>query len=190
MHLTQPSFQLTDYARLKSLIYAWYDGQVPEDNGDIKFGENVHWYKSQEGANASDIIDNWYFDEEPKWNYDEPHVTSETQEFSQIIWNATQRFGCGQAVSKGSRGGTWTVCYYDPPGNTPGQEKVNVFQSEYDNESGEEEETSTQDSGSSSSSSDATTTSSALTTNAGASIRALVSSQRSLGRNLKHDFLF
>lgn len=170
---------MTDYARLKSLIYAWYDGQVPEDNGDIKFGENVHWYKSQEGANATDVIDNWYFDEEPKWNYDEPRVTPETKDFSQITWNSTKRFGCGQAVSKGIQGGTWTVCYYDPPGNTPGLEKENVFKSTF----GYEEPTSTTTTSSSSEVTSSTATPSE-------SIRELVSSQRSLGRNLKQDFLF
>lgn len=128
---------MTDYARLKALILAWYDGQVPPENGDIKFGENVHWFKSQEGANASDVIEDWYFNEEPKWNYQEPRVTPETQEFSQMTWNSTAHFGCGQAVSEGTKGGTYTVCYYDPPGNVVGQEKQNVFEPSYNNVGGE-----------------------------------------------------
>lgn len=102
--------QLTDYARLKALILAWYDGSAPEAGGDLKFGENIHW--SPTGANASDIIESWYFQEEPKWNYDAPVLSDETKDFSQLLWNATTKFGCGQAASKGQRGGTYTVSTY------------------------------------------------------------------------------
>ena len=38
----------------------------------------------------------------------------------------SKRIGCGQAISKGSKGGTFTVCNYDPPGNWKGEELQNV----------------------------------------------------------------
>lgn len=120
-------FQLTDYARLKALILAWYDGDVPREEGDINFGENTFWTPRSDEVNASHVIDEWYFEEEPRWNYEVPQLSRETRDFSQLVWNSTQRFGCGQAVSQGARGGTYTVCYYDPPGNIEGQEKANVF---------------------------------------------------------------
>lgn len=121
---------MTDYARLKALIYAWYDGNVPEDNGDLKFGENVHYSSSRDEINATNVMEDWYFGEESKWNYRDPQISPETREFAQIVWNATERFGCGQAVSRGKKGGTYTVCFYDPP-VTPGSEKENVFQAQY-----------------------------------------------------------
>lgn len=93
-------------------------------------------------------MEDWYFGQEPKWNYKDPHVTPETQQFAQIVWNTTERFGCGQAVSHGKKGGTYTVCFYDPP-LTPGLEKQNVFQTDYN----EPNESSTPSSSSSSSSS-------------------------------------
>lgn len=80
------------------------------------------------------------------WDYENPRVSEETKDFSQIAWNSTTRFGCGQAVSKGEKGGTYTVCFFDPPGNVPGEEKVNVFRSPYGEE--DEEETTTSTSGS------------------------------------------
>lgn len=94
--------------------------------------------------NASDIIEEWYFNEEPLWNYDEPILSDETRDFSQIVWNGTVRFGCGQAVSEGQRGGTYTVCYYDPPGNVAGLERENVQRPRYgedDEDEGEDVDT-------------------------------------------------
>lgn len=122
---------------------AWYDGDVPREGGDINFGESTHWTQRTDQVNASDIIDDWYFEEEPKWNYDQPRLSPETKDFSQMVWNSTRRFGCGQAVSQGARGGTYTVCYYDPPGNIEGQEKANVFAPNFGSgeESGEGEGT-------------------------------------------------
>lgn len=186
---------MTDYARLKSLIFAWYDGQVPAENGDIKFGENVHWMKTDDAVNASDVIEDWYFNEEPKWNYDDPHVTPETQNFSQLLWNSTVRFGCGQAASKGSKGGTWTVCYYDPSGNTPGEEKINVFKSTYDED---ESESSTEESTTSSSSGDSSTVGSSSGGSSSedsspptpALLRDVVKSQKKLGVKLDEEYFF
>ncbi|KAI1294153.1 hypothetical protein HDE_06170 [Halotydeus destructor] len=136
---------LTDYARLKALILAWYDGDVKEDPGDIRFGENVHWAdtKDQEDkeVDAATIMEDWYFDQEPQWDYNTSLVSKATQEFTQIVWNATTRFGCGQAVSEGPKGGTWTVCYYDPPGNVEGAERENVFAPDYP---ADEDETATE----------------------------------------------
>lgn len=99
------------------------------------FGENVHHApQTNEPINATDVIESWYFEEEPLWNYKSPQITPETKEFAQIAWNATRRFGCGQAVSRGKIGGTYTVCYYDPPMQY-GSEAQNVFSADYEDES-------------------------------------------------------
>lgn len=52
-----------------------------------------------------------YFTQEPKWNYDNPQLSEATNGFSQMMWASSDRFGCGQAMSDGPRGGTWTVSF-------------------------------------------------------------------------------
>lgn len=42
------------------------------------------------------------------------------------VWKESSRIGCGQAISKGPKGGTFTVCNYDPPGNYENEELDNV----------------------------------------------------------------
>lgn len=137
---------LMDYARLKALIYAWYDGEVPAENGDITFGENVHWSPlSNKDVTAFDVIDDWYFGEEERYDYDAPLLTGDNRHFTQMVWKATKRFGCGQAVSKGTRGGTYTVCYYDPPGNVFGEEKDNVSKPNWNGDGTDAEEAQTEE---------------------------------------------
>ncbi|KAI1294149.1 STS14 protein [Halotydeus destructor] len=124
--LTTP--QLTKYAVWKAMVLAWYDGKAPKEGGDIHFGESIHWSDNTWYVPALDVVDDWYFDEEPKWDYesDSPQLSDGTADFSQMLWASSRQFGCGQAVSEGPKGGTYTVCYYDPPGNVAGQEKKNV----------------------------------------------------------------
>lgn len=128
-----------DYARLRALIFAWYDGNVPYEDpgtGNIYFGENIHWTSMQpDDFDAFDIFEDWYFEEEPQWDFDYPYISDETREFAQIVWRSTTQFGCGQAMSGGTRGGTYTVCMYDPAGNIDGEEGENVrpaFTGDYD----------------------------------------------------------
>lgn len=176
---------MTEYARLKALIFAWYDGNVPADNGDIRFGENVHHSPIiDDEVNATDIMDSWYFEEEPLWNYQQPRITPETKEFAQIAWNSTRRFGCGQAVSRGKIGGTYTVCYYDPPMES-GLESLNVFQADYEDESTSQssttdETTAPQTVDSSNQSASDSTTASSTGENASRLIKSLVSQNRAL----------
>ena len=129
------SLKLTDYARIKALMYAWYGGQdgLPADPPDLTFGQNVHWTSSLEDAgndeSASNVMNSWYSDEEKKWVYGaSARLSAETSEFSQLMWNTSSSLGCGQARSSGgSRTGTFTVCLYDPPGNVAGREQDNIF---------------------------------------------------------------
>lgn len=46
--------------------------------------------------------------------------------FTQVIWTGSTKVGCGQAASLGKKGGVYTVCNYDPPGNYIGQFPANV----------------------------------------------------------------
>lgn len=100
---------------------------MEEAGGDIHFGKNVHWANTTDVVTGSQVLEDWYWAEQYKWNYDAPKVTDETNEFSQIVWEASQEFGCGQAVSEGPNGGTYTVCYYSDIGNLEGQEGANVY---------------------------------------------------------------
>lgn len=91
----------------------------------MTFGQNMHFSPTRE-VNASTIMDDWYFAQVPKWDYQEPSLSDETDAFSQIVWNSTTHLGCGQATASGPNPGTYTVCYYDPAGNVPGLESDNV----------------------------------------------------------------
>lgn len=111
--------QLVDYARLKALIYAWYDGDAPKEKDPPMFGENVYWTNTDQ-VDCSDAVRYW-MEEERDWNYEEPQVRENNHQFAQVVWRGSQRFGCGQSFSRGPKGGTYTVCFYDPTVNSGGE---------------------------------------------------------------------
>jgi len=117
---------LVDYARLKALILAWYDGDVPEDKNNL-FGENDYWVQTEESeVTCTEAVKSWHDRGASSWNYEDPHINDRNREFAQVVWRSSRKFGCGQAVSLGSRGGTYTVCYYDPTAKE-GSESANVL---------------------------------------------------------------
>jgi len=118
---------LVDYARLKALILAWYDGDAPREKDPNMFGENQAWTRGAEGpVNCTEVTNNWYRSEEPSWDYDASTLDDSNRHFAQIVWRGTRRFGCGQALSRGARGGVYTVCYYEPTAEVGG-ERENVL---------------------------------------------------------------
>lgn len=99
---------------------------MPEDNKNL-FDENVFWDANgteDNPSNCTDAIGSWYA-ESTQWDYENPHLTKENRHFATLVWKNNKRYGCGQALSRGSKGGMYTVCYYHP-GVVEGEEKENV----------------------------------------------------------------
>lgn len=105
---------------------AWYDGQPPPEKEAPMFGENNDWSESATGPiNCTQVTGRWY-SEGQSWDYDNSQVDASNAHFAQVVWKASRRFGCGQALSRGPRGGVHTVCYYDPT-IVAGEERANVL---------------------------------------------------------------
>ncbi|KAG0237577.1 hypothetical protein BGW41_008377 [Actinomortierella wolfii] len=78
------------------------------------FGENLAaGYQS-----FSKAIKAWY-DEEKKYNYNNPGFSGATGHFTQVVWKATKSVGCAKKFCPGSN---WTIyiCNYSPAGNIVG----------------------------------------------------------------------
>lgn len=85
-------------------------------------GENLAWIAPVGAADAADIARRWY-DEVADYDFDDPTFSMETGHFTQLVWAATERLGCGVAVC--NDGNLWT-CRYSPPGNVQGEFEENV----------------------------------------------------------------
>lgn len=72
----------------------------------------------------------WQYPSESN-NQEGSRLDDSNRHFAQVVWKRTRRFGCGQAVSRGGKGGTYTVCYYDPTA-VAGKEKDNVLPTDAD----------------------------------------------------------
>ena len=68
----------------------------------------------------------WY-DEKQDWNFEacRDKGTGVTGHFTQLVWKASKKLGCGLAVDRSGRG-FFTVARYTPPGNVASQYKLNV----------------------------------------------------------------
>ena len=78
------------------------------------------------------LIDKWYY-ENKKYNYIEP-IELENNNFTQMIWKNSKRFGIGyyyQQTNEKEKNPEpkkyYYVALYYPPGNIPGEYKNNVF---------------------------------------------------------------
>ena len=80
-------------------------------------------------ASPTLAIDSWA-SEEKKYSYSDASFGEKTGHFTQLVWQNTQRVGCGAVEchnddDNGAQG--WLlVCEYDPPGNVKGAFKQNV----------------------------------------------------------------
>lgn len=94
---------------------------MPHDQGG-PHGENL----ALNYATPALAIDAWG-DEESKYNFAKAAFGEKTGHFTQLVWQATTRVGCG-AVNCDSDGakGWLLVCEYDPPGNVKGAFRENV----------------------------------------------------------------
>ncbi|ODM91212.1 Protein PRY1 [Orchesella cincta] len=91
-----------------------------------KYGENL---AGTGGGNQEEAVRNavrmWY-NEEPKYDYNNTGFSMETGHFTAVVWKSTTHVGIGVAWNPKSR--WWVVvANYDPPGNFGGQYRENVF---------------------------------------------------------------
>lgn len=86
-----------------------------------RYGENL-WAGTDGAFSTREVVAAWYA-EAAKYDFRRPGFSMSTGHFTQLVWVATRRIGCGTATCKGNR--IW-VCNYDPPGNVEGQFRENV----------------------------------------------------------------
>ena len=69
----------------------------------------------------------WWYDEEPLYDYNNPGFSPETGHFTQVVWKGTTEIGCGFTTGCSPGYANVWVCQYSPPGNFLGQFAENVF---------------------------------------------------------------
>jgi uncharacterized protein YkwD len=62
------------------------------------------------------VVDYWY-SEEPDYNYSNPGYSSTTGHFTQVVWKSTQKIGCAHAECPSAAWRHYWVCRYSPAGN-------------------------------------------------------------------------
>ena len=87
------------------------------------YGENLYGASPAGGATPAAVVDSWY-GEVAQYNFARPGFGMDTGHFTQVVWRATSRVGCGVARCADSE--VW-VCNYEGPGNVEGQYRENVL---------------------------------------------------------------
>jgi hypothetical protein len=80
-------------------------------------------YDSPSGSLAPEEVVHGWYSEVGNYNFRRPRYRSGVGHFTQLVWAATTRIGCG--VAHCSNADVW-VCNYDPPGNVSNQFADNV----------------------------------------------------------------
>jgi uncharacterized protein YkwD len=88
------------------------------------YGENLYWGTNVSAKDAAE----WWYAEVQHYDWNDP-ITSynagdtdrskEVRHFTQVVWKATTKLGCGLATCPGDR---YVVCRYKPQGNTNGDQ--------------------------------------------------------------------
>ena len=90
------------------------------------YGENL----AAGYSTVSAAILAWYV-EGAQYSYQNPKFEHSTGHFTQLVWVASKKIGCGYVVCNGKNGtpGNYLVCEYSPAGNTtnPGYFEKNVL---------------------------------------------------------------
>ena len=112
------------FAKKRADVLATTDVMKHDAKG---YGENLAWNWSSAGPSpipASRPVQSWY-DEIKDYNFKNPKAAPfhKVGHFTQVVWKKSTRLGCGQA---GSKHGVFTVCIYNPAGNTRGRYSDNV----------------------------------------------------------------
>lgn len=87
-----------------------------EHNGNTSYGENLAAGTSGR-LSPEAVVEMWYR-EVADYDFQRGGFSMETGHFTQVVWQGTERIGCGMTTCNGLD--VW-VCNYDPPGNVEGQ---------------------------------------------------------------------
>jgi len=137
-HIVEP-LELDEYLNKRAIILAeellkkneFYNENLLYKNGE-DLGMNVKL--SNEKIKPEKLMEIWY-EENKKYNYENPEEF-ECNNFTQMIWNNSTKFGIGYYHLKNkinnneNNSNKFEYCYialYYPPGNIPGEYKDNVF---------------------------------------------------------------
>lgn len=118
-------------AELSAVAQRWADSLRDNDcafehSPGFKFGENLAYAAPTGSSSVTNVVGGWYQEVE-LYDFGSAKFSFESGHFTQVVWLATRRLGCGYA-SCGSNAELW-VCNYDPPGNVTGAFARNVLPS-------------------------------------------------------------
>jgi uncharacterized protein YkwD len=101
---------------LASSAQAWADACVFAHDSGRGFGENL--------AGGSERPTELWYAESVDYKFTAPGFSSSTGHFTQVVWRASTKLGCGRAQCSF---GVYYVCRYFPAGNVLGQFEQNVL---------------------------------------------------------------
>lgn len=105
---------------------AWAD-TCPSGHSGSVYGENIAFASPASYNPGIGTIVQWWYDEEPLYDYSNPGFSSDTGHFTQVVWKGTTEIGCGFKSGCTTGWANVWVCQYNPPGNYTGQFAANVF---------------------------------------------------------------
>ncbi|KAI1292867.1 Pathogenesis-related protein 1A [Halotydeus destructor] len=119
--------ELTANAQRRARELARSDGTRSVDS---RYGENLFYHESSskdtDSVDCDTVVKHWY-DTGLLYDYDDPENSNNFRNsgtFTQVVWKATDKVGCGQASN--GQGRVYVVCNYSPPGNYRGRYGQNV----------------------------------------------------------------
>ncbi|CEF71329.1 CAP domain-containing protein [Strongyloides ratti] len=92
-----------------------------KDDTDKTYGESITY----SDGSVENTVKNWY-NEINKYDYNKPEFSTETRDFTALIWKSTTEVGCAVTKSKKTKR-TYICCKYNKPGNINGLFKENVL---------------------------------------------------------------
>lgn len=101
---------------LASSAQAWANACVFAHDSGHGFGENL--------AGGSEQPTELWYAENTDYKFTAPGFSSKTGHFTQVVWRASTKLGCGRAQCGF---GVYYVCRYSPAGNVLGQFEQNVL---------------------------------------------------------------
>lgn len=112
--------------RLAAVAQRWADHLRDDgcgfEHSRTRYGENLAMGTT--GAlDAETIVGMWY-GEVSAYDFRHGGFGMDTGHFTQLVWRATERLGCGRATCRGM---DIVVCNYDPPGNVETEFAENVL---------------------------------------------------------------
>ena len=91
-------------------------------------GQNL--YLSSRAPSAADVLQGWYYEEEPHYNYatGKSKDGEVTGHFTQVVWKSSKQIGCAYTVGKWSSypNSYYVCCNYFPAGNYANKYVANV----------------------------------------------------------------